>query len=58
MATICAGARATYDALEAAVRPSENVFLDARGIAGDTPHVQRDALRRYAAMDKTWPNFN
>ena len=57
MATICAGARATYDALEAAVRPSESCFLDARGIAGDPPHVQRNALRRYAAMDKTWANF-
>jgi len=57
-ATICDGARAMYDALPAEVRPSECRFLDARGILGDPPHVQLDALRRYAAMDKTWAGFN
>ena len=57
-ATICDGARAMYDALPAEVRPSESRFLDARGIVGDPPHVQRNALRRYAAMDKTWAGFN
>ena len=57
-ATICDGARAMYDALPAEVRPSERRFLDARGIARDPPHVQLDALRRYAAMDKTWAKFN
>ena len=46
-----------YDALPAEVRPSEGRFLDARGIVGDPPHVQLDALRRYAAMDKTWAGF-
>ena len=57
-ATICDGARAMYDALPAEVRPSEGRFLDARGIVGDPPHVQRNALRRYAAMDKTRAGFN
>ena len=57
-ATICDGARAMYDALPAEVRPSERRFLDARGIVGDPPHVQRNALRRYAAMDKTRAGFN
>uniref|UniRef100_A0A7S4A0K1 Uncharacterized protein n=1 Tax=Pelagomonas calceolata TaxID=35677 RepID=A0A7S4A0K1_9STRA len=57
-ATICDGARAMYDALPAEVRPSEGVFFNARGIARDPPHVQLDALRRYAAMDKTWAKFN
>ena len=57
-ATICDGARAMYDALPAEVRPSEGVFLNALGIVRDPPHVQRNALRRYAAMDKTRAGFN
>ncbi len=57
-AAICDEARAMYDALPAEVRPSESRFLDARGIVGDPPHVQRNALRRYKAMDKTRAGFN
>ena len=57
-ATICDGARAMYDALPAEVRPSEGVFFNALGIARDPPHVQRLALWRYAAMDKTRAGFN
>ena len=57
-ATICDGARARYDALPAEVRPSEGVFFNALGIVRDPPHVQRLALRRYAAMDKTRAGFN
>ena len=57
-ATICDGARAMYDALPAEVRPSEGVFFNALGIARDPPHVQRLALRWYAAMDKTRAGFN
>ena len=56
-AAICDEARAMYDALPAEVRPSEGRFLDARGIARDPPHVQLDALRRYAAMNKTSAGF-
>ena len=57
-ATICDGARAMYDALPAEVRPSERRFLDARGIVGDPPHVQQNALQRYKAMDKMRAGFN
>ena len=59
MATaICDGARGMYDRLEPDVRPSLSCFLDARGIVGDPPHVQRNALRRYKEMDKTRAGFN
>ena len=57
-ATICDGARGMYDRLEPDVRPSEGVFFNALGIVRDPPHVQRLALRRYAAMDKTRAGFN